>query len=242
MNKVPTCSLLAAALALLTVASYGQTVIDSVPFTITQPGKYILKSDLTLRPGKISAISVEASDVNINLNNFSLLGSTNVGATAGIGITAFGVHDLTVRNGFVEQFLIGISIDNSSRIEFSDVHLAANRGVAVRLSSCTDSIIQHCAINKAVPSLNPGSSAGIEISGGTGIQVINALIAGTATERYVFGIGVGGNSRGNYFESIYLVNCDTALKLQAEDKYRAITTTLCPGGIQGGKDVDGQSN
>jgi hypothetical protein len=241
MNKLPPCCLLAA-LALLTVASYGQTVINSVPFTITQPGKYILKSDLTLQPGKIAAISVEASDVNINLNNFSLLGSTNVGATGGIGITASGVHDLTVRTGFVEQFLIGIAISNSSRIEFSEVHLTANRGVAVRLESCTDSIIEHCSINKAVPSLNPRSSAGIEISGGTGIEVTNALIFGTATEPYVFGIGVGGNSGGNYFESVYLINCETALKLQPEDKYRAITTTLCPGGIQGGRDVDGQSN
>ena len=241
MNKLPPGSLLAA-LALLTVASYGQTVINSVPFTITQPGKYILKSDLTLRPGRIAAISVEASDVNINLNQFSLLGSTNVGATAGIGITAFGVHDLTVRNGFVEDFLIGVSIDSSSMIEFDNVHLVANRGAAARLSSCTDSVIRNCAINKVVPSLNPRSSVGIEISGGTGIQVINALIAGTATEPYVFGIGVGGNSRGNYFESVYIVNCETALKLQPEDKYRAITTTLCPGGIQGGRDVDGQSN
>lgn len=241
MNKLPPGSLLAA-LALLTVASYGQTVINSVPFSITQPGKYILKSDLTLRPGRIAAISVEASDVNINLNQFSLLGSTNVGATAGIGITAFGVHDLTVRNGFVEDFLIGVSIDSSSMIEFDNVHLVANRGAAARLSSCTDSVIRNCAINKVVPSLNPRSSVGIEISGGTGIQVINALIAGTATEPYVFGIGVGGNSRGNYFESVYIVNCETALKLQPEDKYRAITTTLCPGGIQGGRDVDGQSN
>jgi|HubBroStandDraft_2_1064218.scaffolds.fasta_scaffold156139_2 hypothetical protein len=241
MNKLPPGSLLAA-LALLTVASYGQTVINSVPFSITQPGKYILKSDLTLRPGRIAAISVEASDVNINLNQFSLIGSTNVGATAGIGITAFGVHDLTVRNGFVEDFLIGVSIDSSSMIEFDNVHLVANRGAAARLSSCTDSVIRNCAINKVVPSLNPRSSVGIEISGGTGIQVINALIAGTATEPYVFGIGVGGNSRGNYFESVYIVNCETALKLQPEDKYRAITTTLCPGGIQGGRDVDGQSN
>src|SRR5580692_5094043 len=224
MNKLPPGSL-AAALVLLTVASYGQTVIDSVPFTITQPGKYILKSDLTLRPGRIAAISVEASDVNINLNQFSLIGSTNVGATAGIGITALGVHDLTVRNGFVEDFLIGVSIDSSSMIEFDNVHLVANRGAAARLASCTDSVIRNCAINKVVPSLNPRSSVGIEISGGTGIQVINALIAGTATEPYVFGIGVGGNSRGNYFESVYIVNCETALKLQPEDKYRAITTT-----------------
>jgi hypothetical protein len=241
MNKLPPCSLLAA-LALLTVASYGQTVINSVPFTITQPGKYILKSDLTLPPGRIAAISVEASDVNINLNQFSLIGSANVRATAGIGITAFGVHDLTVRNGFVGDFLIGVSIDSSSRIEFDNVHLVANRGAAARLSSCTDSVIRDCAINKAVPSLNPRSSVGIEISGGTGIQVINALISGTATEPYVFGIGVGGNSRGNYFDSVYILNCETALKLQPEDKYRAITTTLCPGGIQGGRDVDGQSN
>ena len=241
MNKLPPGSLLAA-LALLTVASYGQTVINSVPFTITQPGKYILKSDLTLQPGRIAAISVEASDVNIDLNSFSLLGSADVRAAAGIGITAFGVHDLTVRNGFVEDFLIGVSIDSSSMIEFDNVHLVANRGAAARLSSCTDSVIRNCAINKVVPSLNPRSSVGIEISGGTGIQVINALIAGTATEPYVFGIGVGGNSRGNYFESVYIVNCETALKLQPEDKYRAITTTLCPGGIQGGRDVDGQSN
>jgi hypothetical protein len=93
-----------------------------------------------------------------------------------------------------------------------------------------------------VPAVRPQASAGIEISGGTGIQVVATRVAGTATEPYVFGIGVGGNSQGNYFESDYLVSCEIALKLRPDDKYRAITTTLCPGGIQGGRDVDGQSN
>jgi hypothetical protein len=40
-------SVLAAGLMLLSVASYGQTPITSVPFTISAPGKYILAKKIT---------------------------------------------------------------------------------------------------------------------------------------------------------------------------------------------------
>jgi hypothetical protein len=46
------------------------TVIDSVPYTITAPGAYELKSDLTAN-GTVG-ITVQAANVVINLNGFTL--------------------------------------------------------------------------------------------------------------------------------------------------------------------------
>lgn len=49
--------------------------------------------------------------------------------------------------------------------------------------------------------------AGIEISGGSGFRISNTKVAGLGSERYAFGIGVGGKSLGNYFENDYVVSC-----------------------------------
>jgi hypothetical protein len=75
-------------------------------------------------------MSVEANDVDINLNFFSLLGSTtNGGTSVGIGITASDVQALTVRNGVIGYFNVGVSMDHSSGIVFDGVRLLANGGV-----------------------------------------------------------------------------------------------------------------
>jgi hypothetical protein len=239
MNKVAACSLLAAGLALLTVASYGQIPIKSVPLRITESGDYLVLGELVSSDPSLPAIEVDADHVTIN---FFYGGINGFGtATTAIGIKASNVRDLRVANGRIFGFFNGISIRNSSEIVIIDVRVEENLETAILLSDCTDSIIQKCIIGGRRFGSGP-PSIGIDIAGGTAIKVENTDIFGPSGQRYEFGIRVGGTSKGNYLESDWLVNCDTALKLQPEDKYRAITTDDCPNGIVGGIDVDGMSN
>lgn len=53
-------------------------VIGSLPYTITSPGNYELESNLTYA-GKLNAIEVNADNVVINLNGFSI-NTTGTGA------------------------------------------------------------------------------------------------------------------------------------------------------------------
>ncbi len=82
------------------VASTGKIQIPSLPFTITQPGSYILTSNLTGIAGQ-SGITINASNVTIDLNGFSLLGVP--GSVDGIR-PGNNHRNLTVINGVIADW------------------------------------------------------------------------------------------------------------------------------------------
>jgi len=61
--------------------STGKNVITSLPITISQPGSYILNSNLTCTAcsGGQHGISVNVSDVSIDLQGFQLVGVAGAG-------------------------------------------------------------------------------------------------------------------------------------------------------------------
>jgi parallel beta-helix repeat protein len=248
MKTFLTHSLLAAYLTLLTVAGYGQPIpITSVPFSINQPGKYVLQSDLTLTvdariPATQIAIGVLASDVELDLNGFSLFGPQG-SSVASVGVAVSTQNNVVIRNGEISDFTLGIHTASASRTIIDSVRLSNNDFRGILASGCHNIVIRNCEISKTTPnnlSRFP-NTAGITLAAGFGNQVINTNVAGTAKVLYSFGI-LSIESAGNYFENLYIVSCGFGMSLSSPDKYRAITTTDCPTGISGGIDVDGQSN
>ena len=74
-----------------------RTLISSVPYAITNSGSYYLSQNLTATPGN-SGITVNANDVAIDLNGFTLDGA----GTGYDGINqGAAYHRLTIRNGKV---------------------------------------------------------------------------------------------------------------------------------------------
>ena len=65
---------LAAGAMLLSVASYGQTPINSVPYTISQSGTYVLNKDLFYTPLSGVAITINSGNVNLDFAGHSLDG------------------------------------------------------------------------------------------------------------------------------------------------------------------------
>jgi hypothetical protein len=243
------CSLLAACLALLPVTGYGQTNITSLPFTITQSGKYTLQSDLTFifgsSPETLPAIIVLADDVVMDLNGFSIfsLDISHASSTISIGIAVQGTQNVVIRNGEISGFTYGVSMVNGTGILIETLRLSNSDFHGISAQGCHNAVVLNCKISKTTPnnlSRFPNTS-GIHFLSGFGNQVVNTTVIGLGQGRYPFGI-LSDQSNGNYFENSYLVGCNTGMLLSSPDKYRAITTTGCTTAISGGIDVDNASN
>jgi hypothetical protein len=79
------------------------------PYKITEPGSYRLKGNLVVTAADITAINIDASNVTIDLNGFSIVGP---GSSVGL----YGIADLSantaiaVHNGTIAGFSYGIQL------------------------------------------------------------------------------------------------------------------------------------
>jgi parallel beta-helix repeat protein len=78
-----------------------QRIPISAPYTITQPGSYILAGDIQTTLADQNAITVEANNVTIDLNGFNLNGP---GSGNGCGIFMNGRTNVEIRNGTIRDF------------------------------------------------------------------------------------------------------------------------------------------
>ena len=89
------------------------TAITTVPITITVPGAYCLTRSFFTPITTGSAITINSNWVVLDLNGFILYG------TAGKGTNAYGIkvekkQNVTVRNGIVRGFYVGVYFDDNS--------------------------------------------------------------------------------------------------------------------------------
>jgi Right handed beta helix region len=91
------------------------------PVSITAPGSYRLTGDLTENPQSGPMVVVDASNVTLDLNGFSLIGSAACGAAGGNCIPAgsagfegvyanIGAHNLSVLHGVIRG-MVGAGLD-----------------------------------------------------------------------------------------------------------------------------------
>jgi hypothetical protein len=102
----------------------GQTLINQstvmaaggFPYVISQPGSYKLSSNLSV-PNHINGIHIEASNVTLDLNGFSITTPTQPQVPASFGIqTSTGLSGMTIRNGSVRGFTAPLAIGGSSTL------------------------------------------------------------------------------------------------------------------------------
>jgi hypothetical protein len=120
--------LLASMSSLLVISGYAVT-IESVPFSITNAGKYILDGDPTLSGTNVTAITVVASDVIIDLNGFTLKDptGTNTGISTAKGVDCSYALPFHALNGAAHGNVF--RIDNSASLIKFPAH---NRLAAIR--------------------------------------------------------------------------------------------------------------
>jgi len=142
-------SLLSAGLMLLSVQSYGQTAINTLPYTISQSGAYILTDDLLYTLGSGTAITITASHVTLDFNDHSIRCTGHGNNSNGVSVGA--VTFVTIKNGIIQDFLrVAIWLGTASG---GSLHVVENMkisengtGMEVRASSC---LIKDNLVNNA---------------------------------------------------------------------------------------------
>ncbi len=187
-----------------------RTEIDSLPYTITQSGSYYLGQSLSFA-GPGDGITIEADDVDIDLNGFELDGGS-VGGT-GITISISGYDTVTVHDGQVRDWAWGIDLRWGDRHHVYNVTVEGNTNTGVRVgdSSIVRNVIAvgngtgieawwNCKLTNCVANNNANygiAAGGSHVSdseashnGGTGIHLSggSVLIGSVANENGEHGV------------------------------------------------------
>jgi hypothetical protein len=199
-----------AALLIWPALTRAETVIDHLPYTITESGKYELQSSLTTNG---PAILVQASNVVINLNGFTLAHSVAGNSDIGIHVTA---NNVTVLNGTVSRFGTGLTL-SGSQCTFEGLRVLGNNGVTVTTGSYN--AILDCSIVGAGKTTN---TIGISLAAPVcvGILVKNNQVSEC-------GYAIQSNSGGAAFSYNYVANSNYGLSMSDFDVYQGNIVTKC---------------
>jgi parallel beta-helix repeat protein len=107
--------------------------IDSVPTTISTPGVWCLRHDVSTSVSTGSAINIAANNVTIDCNDFKIGGLGAGNASGAIGIYANSRQNATVRHCNVRGFQRGIWLNGGAGhlIEDNRLDNNLNRGITV---------------------------------------------------------------------------------------------------------------
>lgn len=157
-------------------------------FIITATGTYIVSDDLfaTANP----AISITTSNVVLDFNGRTLFGNTSSN-----GINVANIGNITIRNGSLSNFNIGINMVGTtgiSNVLVDNMMVQSCAGVGILLGVCQDMIVKNC-----MSTGNGGS--GISIDSGKDIMVDNCYLITNG--------GRGFNLAGVATATVSITNC-----------------------------------
>jgi len=228
MKRNVIVSIMATGLALLPFASANAfetaqgvtaTPITAVPFVITTSGNYYLPANITTALPTGSAITVEASEVTIDLNGRSLINTASTNQANGIFV--LDQVDVTIQNGDIVGFGIGVyfspnSADNNRKNTAANLRLDNNTiGVA--------SVSGHS--NWVKDSIIDGGSVGIYFDQDLGSRAENNILEDqAAVELNTSGVAlVSAGSLGVLFDNNLVSKGSTSAigqQMSGTDKYR----------------------
>jgi len=84
------------------------TAITSLPYVITSQGVYCLTGNLSTSSTSGDGITINANNVTIDLNGYKLGGLGAGDATGAAGISAYQRKNITIKNGIIRGFYLGI--------------------------------------------------------------------------------------------------------------------------------------
>jgi hypothetical protein len=127
------------------------TQISSVPYTISSPGLYCLAGNLTFNPVNGNAITINASDVTLDLMGFCLTGPGKLSAQTNNGILIQqNSCNVEIRNGSINDFgFYGIFASDCFNIRVLGIRLRDTGGTAIALPSGVDHVVTDCNVRNA---------------------------------------------------------------------------------------------
>jgi nitrous oxidase accessory protein NosD len=211
-------SLLAVGLLLLSVASYGQIPISSVPYTITSPGIYVLANNLSYGSATGAAINVNSSNVTLNFGGHFL--ASTAASPNNSGVTVNQVQNVTIESGTVDGFHFGIYFPNGSGVANNTGHIVENMRITHSAFGVYVYYASGCLIqNNYINGFNTNYAVGVFVGQGGGNQLIRNRVLNCYD-----GIAVYSDSS---LESNFVYNCAFGMDMDYSDKYRFNTTIGC---------------
>jgi hypothetical protein len=221
------------AIASFAADSFGQTIISSVPYTISAPGTYVLGSNLTYSSAAGAAITILSSNVTLDLGGHYLYFPGT--PTSNVGVYVHNAGNVIIQNGIIAVFHYGIYIEHTGGTALNSGNIVQNLRLTnvtygVVLSTVAESIVR----NNQITSLTSNHGTGIDSEGAGGNLISGNVISG-------FGAGVfsGGD---NYSLENMVSNCGFGFFLSASDKYRFNTTFNCTTPFNGGTPLTDENN
>ncbi len=182
------------------------TPLTSLPTTINASGIYCLTGDLTTGMTTGTAITINANNVTLDLNGYKLGGQAAGIATQTIGISSLNRKNITLTNGTIRGFYLGVSLhDDSSDYSISGGHLVENlRAEGNTLSGITVRGRGNIIRNNQV--INTGGCPIFDtvygiIAAGVGSRVLNNDVSGTVASRSGISYGIDVSSAGNIVDN-----------------------------------------
>ncbi len=105
------------------------TEITALPFTITAQGVYCLKQNLNVNLASGNAITINAGNVTIDFNGFRVNNQAPLATNGARGVYALNRNNITLKNGFVRGFFMGIYLDETTT-DASSSHLVEGMKIA----------------------------------------------------------------------------------------------------------------
>ncbi len=178
------------------------TEITALPFTISTQGVYCLKQNLNvnLSAEGSAAITINAGNVTIDFNGFRVNNQAPLASNFANGVYAQDRNNITLKNGFMRGFYIGVYL-NESTTDASSSHLVESMKIA-------DSGSVGIVVNgdKSVIRDNRVlATGGGTFSSGYGIFLVNAddglvsgnIVAGVTETSGNYGVNVSVSIRVN---------------------------------------------
>jgi len=187
------------------------TAITTLPTVITVQGIYCLTGDLATSITSGDAITINTNNVTIDLNGWKLGGLAAGATTLTRGIYTWQRKNITIRNGTIRGFYIGIDLNDSVPYTTSQGHLIEdiradkNTRTGIRIMG-RGSIVRRNQVVDTGGSTDNDSAYGIQL-GGPGVRALNNDVSGTVTaSSFAFGLYLsdanGGVAEGNRIDDV----------------------------------------
>ena len=195
--------------ATITTAPVASSVISALPCTIATPGIYVLNANVSSTQTSGNLITVNASNVVINFQNYTISGPNTASQTT-IGIYASEVTNVTIENGTIVHCNTGICLagnntatTNSLNQHIDNMRVSKCNSQGIEFTESPASLITNCQISQIGQSTNT-YSAGITIYGaGVTVQgcTISTITAASGSNSYCISSAAGSFARQNQLSS-----------------------------------------
>jgi hypothetical protein len=203
---------------------------------------YCLTGDLKVGLASGYAIQISANNVVLDLNGHRLSNSGD-SATSAIGIFASGIQDVTVRNGTVKGFYMGVDLNGALSVVVEGIQADQNRRIGIFVAGQAVIVRDNVILaTGGTTALGPDSDAFGILVDGSGNAVLRNDVAGVTKQGSGTAYGISAASGPHLVVGNRISVADYAIAVDAPGgaKYRdnlSVGMALAPyvgGGIDAG--------